>query len=107
MSKHSGLAGQNRDKEMTENEFYEDLTSFLCGISLVDDEDPVGDHGRDWWIENANVTDAEDCAACEGDLCPVHHGIALGIEFATKKIAALCADPELLNSITEPSVGKP
>lgn len=62
----------------------------------------AADHDRAWWIENANVNDAEDCEACVGDLCPVHHGIALGIEFVTKKIAALGDDPELFNSIPNP-----
>lgn len=66
------------------------------------DEDT--DRGRDWWIENANVNDAEDCEACGEveDLCPVHHGMAVGIKFVTKKIAALGDDPELFNSIPNP-----
>lgn len=57
---------------------------------------------REWWIENANVNDAEDCEACEGDLCPVHHGISVGIDLMARKIAALGDDPELFNFIPEP-----
>ena len=66
-------------------------------------DEPEDERDRAWWIDNANV-DAEDCEACgvEQDLCPVHHGIALGIEFVTKKIAALGDDPELFNSIPNP-----
>lgn len=59
---------------------------------------------RDWWVENANVNDAEDCEACgeAEDMCPVHYGMAVGIEFVAKKIAALGDDPELFNSIPNP-----
>lgn len=60
------------------------------------------EHDSAWWIENANVNDAEDCEACEGDLCPVHHGIAVGFELVTKKIAALGNDPELFALIPDP-----
>ncbi len=65
-------------------------------------DEPDAEHNRDWWVKNANVNDAEDCEACIDDLCPVHHGMAVGIEFVTKKIAALGGDPELFNSIPNP-----
>lgn len=74
----------------------------IRGVTAPGGDDPDTEHNRAWWIENANVNDAEDCEACVGDLCPVHHGIALGIEFVTKKIAALGGDPELFNSIPNP-----
>ncbi|MGO3021936.1 MAG: hypothetical protein ACTIIH_01700 [Brevibacterium sp.] len=66
-------------------------------------DDENAEHDRAWWVEHANVNDAEDCEACVDDLCPVHHGIALGVEFVTKKIAALGDDPELFNSIPNPT----
>lgn len=58
---------------------------------------------RDWWVEKANTADAEDCEACEGDLCPVHYGISMGINLMAKKIAALGDDPELFALIPEPA----
>ena len=73
-----------------------------CGVKAPGGDEPDAEHDRAWWVENANVNDAEDCEACGDDLCPVHHGIALGIEFVTKKIAALGDDPELFNSIPNP-----
>lgn len=58
---------------------------------------------RDWWIKNANVNNAEDCEACgvEEDLCPVHHGIAVGVDMVTKKLAALAGDPELFARVPD------
>lgn len=76
-----------------------------CGITVVPDPDPEptnAGHDRDWWVENANVNDAEDCEACEGDLCPVHYGISMGIDLMAKKIAALGDDPELFALIPDP-----
>lgn len=69
---------------------------------VPDEETTNAGHDRDWWIENANVNDAEDCEACEGDLCPVHHGMAVGIELMARKIAALGADPEMFALIPDP-----
>ena len=77
------------------------VAEFDLGVKTPEGDEGT-DRGRAWWIENANVNDAEDCEACVDDLCPVHHGIALGIEFVTKKIAALGDDPELFNSIPNP-----
>ena len=60
------------------------------------------EHDLAWWIENANVNNAEDCEACEGDLCPVHYGISMGIDLMARKIAALGDDPELFALIPDP-----
>lgn len=52
-----------------------------------------------WWIKHANVVDHEDCEACveyEHDLCPVHHGMAIGQMLFSRAIGAICADNELL-----------
>lgn len=74
-----------------------------AGITIVPDSEPTNaGHDRDWWVENANVNDAEDCEACEGDLCPVHYGISLGIDLMARKIAALGDDPELFALIPDP-----
>lgn len=71
--------------------------------TVVPDEEPTNaEHDRDWWVENANVNDAEDCEACEGDLCPVHYGISMGIDLMARKIAALGDDPELFALIPDP-----
>lgn len=69
---------------------------------VPDEETTNAGHDRDWWIENANVNDAEDCEACEGDLCPVHYGISMGIDLMARKIAALGDDPELFALIPDP-----
>lgn len=66
------------------------------------DEPESAELDRDWWVENANVNDAENCEACEGDLCPVHYGISVGIDLMAKKIAALGNDPELFALIPDP-----
>lgn len=76
-----------------------------AGGSIVDDPEPTNaepERDRDWWVENANVNDAEDCEACEGDLCPVHYGISMGIDLMARKIAALGDDPELFALIPDP-----
>lgn len=71
------------------------------GVTVVP-EQANAEHTRDWWVEEANVNDAEDCEACEGDLCPVHYGISVGIDLMAKKIAALSDDPELFALIPDP-----
>lgn len=75
------------------------------GFAIIHDG-VTSDHDRAWWIENANVNDAEDCEACVGDLCPVHHGMAVGIELMARKIAALGADPEMFALIPDPPKAK-
>lgn len=75
------------------------------GITVIPCPEPEptnAKHGRDWWVENANVNDAEDCEACEGDLCPVHYGISMGIDLMARKMAALGDDPELFALIPDP-----
>lgn len=73
------------------------------GTRVVPDPEPTNaGHDRDWWVDNANVNDAEDCEACEGELCPVHYGISMGIDLMAKKIAALGDDPELFALIPDP-----
>lgn len=89
-------------KGVDDDDHYEGLLRNL-GISIIPDTEPTNaEHDRDWWVENANVNDAEDCEACEGDLCPVHYGISMGIDLMAKKIAALGADPELFALIPDP-----
>lgn len=81
------------------------LSETLDGYGLIapgGDEAESTEHDLTWWIENANVNDAEDCEACEGDLCPVHYGISMGIDLMARKIAALGDDPELFALIPDP-----
>ncbi|MFT9771128.1 hypothetical protein [Brevibacterium casei] len=77
------------------------------GITVVPDQEPspgAAEHDRDWWVENANTGDIENCDACveSGDLCPVHYGMGEGVEFVARKLRAVVGDPELLNSIPDP-----
>lgn len=75
------------------------------GIEVVPDSELTNpEHDRDWWVENANTGDIEDCDACveSGDLCPVHFGMGEGAEFVARKLRALGADPELFNSLPDP-----
>ena len=75
----------------------------VAGMKVVPDPTPTkAEQDGAWWIEKANVNDAEDCEACEGDLCPVHHGMAVGIELMARKITSLGDDPELLGLIPDP-----
>lgn len=98
-------------RTITESEFQEVVRSHksirdlvkMLGITVTPDPEPTNaGHDRDWWVENANVNDAEDCEACEGDLCPVHYGISMGIDLMARKIAALGDDPELFALIPDP-----
>lgn len=78
-------------------------TAHRLGLLVVPDPVPTNaGHDRDWWVENANVNDAEDCEACVDDLCPVHYGIAVGIDLMARKIAVLGDDPELFALIPDP-----
>ncbi|WP_240373097.1 hypothetical protein [Brevibacterium zhoupengii] len=79
------------------------LSVVLATLGFTVAPEPTNsEHDRDWWVEFANVNDAEDCEACEGDLCPVHYGISMGINLMAKKIAALGDDPELFALIPDP-----
>ena len=77
------------------------------GITVAPDPEPEPTntgHDSDWWIENANTSDAEDCEACgeAGNQCPVHYGVAAGIDLVVRKLAALGDDPELFARIPDP-----
>lgn len=74
------------------------------GVRVVPDREPTNaEHDCEWWIENANTSDAEDCEACgeTDNQCPVHYGIAVGIDLIVRKIAALGDDPELFARIPD------
>lgn len=78
---------------------------WAVGGTVVPDPEPTNtEHDSGWWIENANTGDAEDCEACgeTDNQCPVHYGVAVGIDLVVRKLAALGDDPELFARIPDP-----
>lgn len=66
---------------------------------MANDEGLVA--SNEWFIENANIEDVEDCLACSecGDICPVHYGMQCGINKLGFAISRVATEPELLDHI--------
>lgn len=60
-----------------------------------------GVRDKEWFINNANVENVEDCTACSecDDLCPVHYGMQCGINKLGYALARVSLEPELLDNI--------
>ncbi|MDQ3405235.1 MAG: hypothetical protein M3548_17895 [Actinomycetota bacterium] len=43
--------------------------------------------------------DAEDCGACDEDLCRYHHGVEIGVDHLLTAIRAIGEDPDLMNHV--------